>query len=574
MAVAGDKQMKKARAAVNLSRAGNGDIGDFDGAVAQLDATETGMALVEAGHQLRQVDEQRAELNVVAQALAELELATGYRAVVLEVSANNGSSVAPAPAVYLGMLGQPQQLVAGLLPGLKPEDLEPGDEVEVVRCGSDQFAVRRKLGRHRRFGAVGRLDQITPEGLVRVTMGAESLYLKPSKELAREIESCADETELLGCYVSFDSQNGMAFGFFGDPERKELVLRETPELARDELIVQPSVATVLDEEVLLPLQHAELAKAYDIKPVSFLCFTGPPGVGKTHAARWIASELNRPVYLISGAELSDMWYGGTEAKLSARLEAAANEPNGAVVVWDEAESMLVERGTSAVGVENRVVSLMLSFTDGFKSNAGVLIVLTTNRADLIDRALLRSLRATQVAFLRPDATRTRQLFELYLGNMPCKDCDTAQLAREATRAVFANREAMLQLVLRDSSRVPVMRSAAVSGALVRAATERAKRLAFVRHARAGGRGKPKEILRADLFVALDEQFSGAAQELNADNVASVVTIPREATGNIVAVEVSSRLEPHRYSLDPSPAGPGRANGRARSADPQTAPPPA
>ena len=96
MAVAGDKQMKKARAAVNLSRAGNGDIADFDGAVAQLDATETGMALVEAGHQLRQVDEQRAELNVVAQALAELELATGYRAVVLEVSAPPLRIVAPA----------------------------------------------------------------------------------------------------------------------------------------------------------------------------------------------------------------------------------------------------------------------------------------------------------------------------------------------------------------------------------------------------------------------------------------------------------------------------------------------
>jgi SpoVK/Ycf46/Vps4 family AAA+-type ATPase len=247
-----------------------------------------------------------------------------------------------------------------------------------------------------------------------------------------------------------------------------------------------------------------------------------------------------------------MWYGGTEAKLRARLEAARKEPDGAVVVWDEADAMLVERGRTVVGVENRVVSLMLSFTDGFEPTEGVLVVLTTNRPDLMDSALLRALRAKPVVFQRPDAPRTRELFELYLRDKPCADIDAAQLAREAVQAVFAERDPLAFLVLRDSSRVAVTRASAVSGALVRAACEGAQSLAFVRHARAGGRGRPQGILRDDLFAALDEQFGRAAQHLTRDNAEAALTLPPDAVGNVVAVERQRPSERHRFLLDPEP----------------------
>ena len=247
-----------------------------------------------------------------------------------------------------------------------------------------------------------------------------------------------------------------------------------------------------------------------------------------------------------------MWYGGTEAKLRARLDAARKEPNGAVLVWDEADALLPERGRTVVGVENRVVSLMLSFTDGFEPTDGVLVILTTNRPDLMDGALLRALRATPVVFERPDAPRTRALFELFLRDKPCADTDAAQLAREAVNAVFAEREALAHLVLRDSSRAPVTRAAAVSGALVRAACESAQKLAFVRHARSGGRGRPRGILRGDLLAALAEQVGRVAAHLSVENVAGAVTLAPEAAGNVGAVEARRPSERDRYLVDPDP----------------------
>jgi SpoVK/Ycf46/Vps4 family AAA+-type ATPase len=559
MTVIGDRQAKTARAAVALARAGAGKIQDFDAAAARLDADERALALREAGRQLRQSDEQLVELRVIAEAVKELQQAGAYRAVVLEMCRVDGLR---GPVAYLALLGQPTQVVAGLLPGVDPAGLSPGDEVEVVRSGPDHYAVRRRVGRHVRFGAVARVDQVQGPDSLRVSAGADDYYLRPSAALASEIASSEDpEADVLGRFVSFDPQLGMAFAFFGDPEREALVLREVPSVKRDELIVLPRVARLLEEDILLPARHAQLAAAYGVRPAHFLLFSGQPGVGKTHAARWIATELGRPVYLISGAEIADMWYGGAEAKLRARLDAARNEPNGAVVVWDEAESMLVERGRTVVGVENRVVSLMLSFTDGFESADGVLVVLTTNRPDLLDSALLRALRATPVVFERPDAPRTRELFELYLRDKPCADTDAALLAREAVRAVFADRDPLAQLVLRDSSRLPVTRASAVSGALVRAACERAQKLAFVRHARARGGGRPRGILRDDLFAALDEQFGSAAENLTRENVDAAVTLPPDAAGNVVAVERQRPSERHRFLLDPEPpaAGPGAAS---------------
>jgi hypothetical protein len=156
-------------------------------------------------------------------------------------------------------------------------------------------------------------------------------------------------------------------------------------------------------------------------------------------------------------------------------------------------------------------------------------------------------------FERPDAPRSRALFELYLRDKPCADTDAALLAREAVHAVFAEREALAHLVLRDSSRAPVTRAAAVSGALVRAACESAQKLAFVRHARSGRRGRPRGILRGDLLAALDEQFGRVAEHLSIENVEGAVTLAPEVAGHVVAVEARRPSQRHRYLVDPDPA---------------------
>jgi hypothetical protein len=555
MAILEEKRLENVRAVLGLCRAGEGTLERFDAAVAKLDAREAQAALREAGRQLRQLGERVTVLEEIAEALGELERASAWRAVVLDAAGDG-----PRPTALVSLLGQQTQIVVGTLPGAEIAALEHGDEVELVRVAPDQYAIRRRVGRHDRHGSVSRIVELAGPGLLRVSRGPEELFLRATAPLRREIEAFEDPGDVLGRLVSFDEGLGLAFGLRGAPAREELVLREFPRVRREELVVAPGLARRFEEEILFPAAHAELASRYGITPARSFIFEGPPGVGKTHAARWIASELGRPVYLIDGAELASMWYGQTEAQLRSRLEAAASERAGAVVVWDEAEALLGERGHSALGVEHRVVTQMLAALDGFlQRGERVLVILTTNRADQMDVALKRHLRAQTVAFGRPDAPRTRALFELYLRELPLADGDARSLAREAALAIFGEPEPLAEAVLRDGTRLPIARSAGVSGALARAACERARRIAFARHVKLGANGAPAAVVREDLHAALDEQLAALAGSLTAENLARMVSLPARAAGAVAALELRSGSERRRFVGEPRADVPPRAS---------------
>jgi SpoVK/Ycf46/Vps4 family AAA+-type ATPase len=189
-----------------------------------------------------------------------------------------------------------------------------------------------------------------------------------------------------------------------------------------------------------------------------------------------------------------------------------------------------------VGVEDRVVATMLTATDGFTKSGNVLFILTTNRVDRIDEALRRSLRAETIRFERPDAPRTRALFRLYLRDAATVDATPDALADLATRAIFAAREPLAVATLKDGARLPLTRAMAVSGALVRAACERAGRRAFVRRVRANGDGDGARGLRADdLRAAIDEEMAGVTGTLTLGNLTRVLTIPTDQAERIVAL---------------------------------------
>jgi SpoVK/Ycf46/Vps4 family AAA+-type ATPase len=428
-------------------------------------------------------------------------------------------------------------VVAGVLPGLALAGLAVGDEVEVVQTGPQHWGVRRRVGRHVRHGIVGRIVEVLGPGLLRVGRGPDVIVLRAVGAVAEALaEADGDGHRLLGRLVSYDEALGLAFELFGERERERFVVRERPSVRRADLVLASRTAERLETEVLLPLLRPEAARAHGVVAVRFLILAGPPGVGKTHAARWLATELGRPLYLTSGAELASKWFGETEARLRARIRAAQAEPGGAVFVWDEAESLLAERGRSLVGVEDRVVALMLGETDGFLHRGDVLFVLTTNRADRMDQALRRALRAVTVTFQRPDAPRTRALFRLYLDATPCLDADPDALARAAALAIFSARGGLGEAVLRDGSRLALTPAMAVSGALVRASCERARRRAFVRHVRAEGAAGPPGILREDLLAAVEEEVAAAAQALTVANVAHALTLPPGVAEQVVALE--------------------------------------
>lgn len=124
---------------------------------------------------------------------------------------------------------------------------------------------------------------------------------------------------------------------------------------------------------------------------------GPPGTGKTHLARAIASSTNSSVLVVNGPELSSAYHGETEAKLRDVFK-EAREKSPCIVVLDEIDALVPRREDGAGGeVEKRVVATLLTILDGMEderiATAGcedrVVVIGTTNRPNAIDPALRR-----------------------------------------------------------------------------------------------------------------------------------------------------------------------------------------
>ncbi len=162
---------------------------------------------------------------------------------------------------------------------------------------------------------------------------------------------------------------------------------------------------------------------------------GPPGTGKTLLAKAVAGEANVPFLSISGSDFVEMFVGVGASRVRDLFDQAKKKAP-CIVFIDEIDAIGRARGKNAgfSGNDERENTLnqLLTEMDGFQTNAGVIILAATNRADILDKALMRAGRFDrQIEVGLPELNERREIFDVHLRKLKLdKDLDRDFLAKQ------------------------------------------------------------------------------------------------------------------------------------------------
>ena len=162
---------------------------------------------------------------------------------------------------------------------------------------------------------------------------------------------------------------------------------------------------------------------------------GPPGTGKTLLAKAVAGEADVPFFSLSGSDFVEMFVGVGASRVR-DLFRQAKEKAPSIIFIDEIDAIGRARGNKANigGNDERESTLnqLLTEMDGFGTNSGVIVLAATNRADILDKALLRAGRFDRQIYVElPDLTDRKEIFQVHLRNVKTDgSVDLDQLSRQ------------------------------------------------------------------------------------------------------------------------------------------------
>ncbi len=381
---------------------------------------------------------------------------------------------------------------------------------------NEAFAVVQGLGFDRN-GPIVRIDELLSDGRLRIGQesGLMPLVLQRSALLSKEKLKP-------GMDIRLDVNQRVALEVVGVGKRVERSLETVTELPWSSIGGQEEAVQAIRDTIELPFLHRDLFKRFEhTVPKGFLLY-GPPGCGKTLLGKATAynlrqqvkaqSGVDRPEFFlhVKGPEILNMWVGESERQvrdLFAQCRERANEGALAFLFIDEAESILGTRhGGRYHSMASTLVPMFCTEMDGLEPLQNVVVILASNRADLIDPAILRPGRIDRkIKVKRPDVVGAQGIYEIYLrDSLPLAEPKT-DLAKAVVQVHYAKAEEnqFLEIVYRSGKRDILYRGDLASGAIIAAVVERAKSLAIKRSIETK---QETHLTRDDLLMALQREY--------------------------------------------------------------------
>ena len=206
------------------------------------------------------------------------------------------------------------------------------------------------------------------------------------------------------------------------PSALREVMVEKPNVKWEDVGGLAKVKMQLREAVEAPLNHPEVFEEMGIRSPKGVLLFGPPGTGKTLLAKAVATESEANFISVRGPEIFNKYVGESE-KAVREIFKKARQTAPCVLFFDEIDAILSSRGMrDDTGVSQRIVNQFLAELDGMQTLQNVLVIGATNRADILDPAVLRPGRFDGVVFVPPpDVDARLEIFKVHSREMPLAD---------------------------------------------------------------------------------------------------------------------------------------------------------
>ncbi|MBV9463036.1 MAG: AAA family ATPase [Verrucomicrobiae bacterium] len=374
-------------------------------------------------------------------------------------------------------------------------------------------------------GPVGKVVSVLPDNRIKMAHEAYNQAF-----VAFRCSDLIDKPLKEGDELRMDPSFRVALEVMTPAEHRGFFVDAVEEVPWEKVGGQKEALQAIRDAVEMPLLHSELFEKYEYAHPKGFLLHGPPGCGKTLIGKACAYNLTRKLqektghamqqfFLhVKGPEILNMWVGESERIVREIFQTAREKRQEGFLPFifiDEAESILGTRhGGRYTTIVNTLVPMFCAEMDGLDSLRQAVIILASNRADLIDPAILRPGRIDRkIKVARPDLKGAKEIFHIYLtqalpyagsGKMKVSTF-VDKLIDTVVEDLFAQTKenGFLEVTLQSGRKDVLTRGDLISGAIIESIVSRAKELAIKR---AIAHQPPEGISEKDLLQASKEEF--------------------------------------------------------------------